>query len=63
LLGKLTADEQKTAIAEANSSLELEPLKSPEEEFRKRVRQVLDELEVLPEKSKHKKKAKSSKSA
>ena len=63
LFGKLTSDEQKKTIAEANSSLEVEPLQNPEEEFRKRVRQVLDELEVLPAKQRHGRKAKTSKSA
>lgn len=42
---------------------EMELPQNPEEEFRKRVRQVLDELEVLPVKSKREKRAKSSKSA
>ena len=63
LLGKLTATEQKSAIAEANSSLEEGPLQNPDEEFRRRVLEVCQEAQIVGVQKKPARKARKPKSA
>lgn len=63
LFGKLTTTEQKASIKEANSSLEVEPLQNPEEEFRKRVLEILKEAQEIPAEKKRGRRAKPSMSA
>jgi len=51
---RLSAEEQKRFIAEANTNKQLEPSQknSLEEEFRKRVLQIVEEAQVIPAKKK-----------
>lgn len=61
VLNKLTGDEQKQAIVEANG-IGLEKLELPESEFRRRVLQILDEALRIGGQKKHDRRARNPKS-
>lgn len=62
VFGKLTTIEQKVMIQRANGSLETEPLQNPDDEFRKKVTEICQELGVLQAKKKPCSRTKSTKS-
>lgn len=60
VFGKLTTAEQKVVIKKANGSLGTEPSQNPDEEFRKKVTMICQELEVFRAKKKPVSRAKTS---
>lgn len=60
-LSKLSPDEREKMISEA-TGFGLEPLKGPEEEFRRRVLEIFREAQDVGKQKKHVRRAKTSKS-